>query len=62
MGERRIMEKKVGRKPLNGVSTRVYKVIAIDEKDKKMLRDYCKENNITAVDLIHNYVTSLTSK
>lgn len=50
---------KAGRKPINGVSPRVYSLIAIDSNDKAILDELSKKKKKSKVDLLHELIQSI---
>ena len=50
---------KAGRKPINGVSPRVYSLIAIDSNDKVILDELSKKKKKSKVDLLHELIQSI---
>lgn len=50
---------KAGRKPINGVSPRVYSLIAIDSNDKVILDELSKKQKKSKVDLLHELIQSI---
>lgn len=52
---------KAGRKPINGVSPRVYNLIAIDSRDKELLDKLSKKQKKSKVDLLHELIQSVAN-